>query len=254
MDKHLTLQKRKEIILQISTDLQTLVDCFQINSSNFSILAIKVLERTKGYSGLTSANRYQISMDVLSQMAKNLDVENTEKAYLLSAIPSLIFDLSDINLRGAKNKKKIKQSKKKTAKMIKKREIVEDGIFKVEEHIEEIYNRVTKMILMQEMTPSDMPSQIINLILEAITMIEVFVELRGLEKKQLVLRAFKKINENLDEIFPGISLEEKTLVQLALNTLPSLIDSIISVIEVKFDINLDSVFEASFWKKLCSCC
>ena len=254
MDKHLTLQKRKAIIRQISEELEKLVDCFQINTSNFSILAIKVLERTKTHPGLTSANRYQISLDTLTRMANSLDVPDNEKAYLLSAIPSMIFDLSDLNQRGSKNKKKIKKDKKKKTKIVKRNPtVLSEGVFKIEEYVEEIYNKITKMILMEEIQPADMPSQVISLITDAIEVIETFVELRGIEKKQLVLRAFKKLSQNLEEIFPGITPEEIVLIQLALNTLPSLIDSVISVIEVKFDVNLDDVFTAGFWRKLCGC-
>lgn len=254
MNNHLTIQKRKDIIVQITNDLQKLINCFKINSSNFSILAIKVLERIKGYPELTPANRYQISMDILFQIVKDLDIENNDKVYLSSTIPSLIFNLSDISLRGIKNKTKNKKNKKLKHKLIKKnRELIEDGVLKVEEYVETIYNQVTKMILMQKIAPENISSQLIILILEAILLIDTFGELRGLEKKQLVIRAFEKLSMNLTEIFPEITPEEQILIKLSLNTIPSLIDSVISVIQVKFDVNLDEILTTKFWKKLCNC-
>lgn len=255
MDKHLTLQKRKIIIQQIFSELATIVDCFQIKTNNFSILAIKVLERTKSYPDLTSANRYQISLDVLAQMAKELDISETEKTYLLSAIPSMIFDLSDINLRGQQNQKEIKKEKKKMAKQLKRDpEIINNNVFKVEEYVTEIYNKIAKMILTQDMKPSDLPSQLINIVIDAVGLINTFKGLRGIEKKQLLVRAFQRFNDNLKEIFPNITQEEINLVTLAINTLPSLIDSVIAVIEAKFDVNLDDVFTTKFWSKLFKNC
>jgi hypothetical protein len=255
MDKHLTLQKRKTIIQQIFSELSTIVDCFQIKTNNFSILAIKVLERTRSYPDLTSANRYQISLDVLTQMAKELDISESEKTYLLSAIPSMIFDLSDINLRGQQNQKQIKNDKKKRAKQLKKNpDLVNNGVFKVEEYVSEIYNKIAKMIITQYIKPSDLPSQLINIVMDSVGLINTFVELRGIEKKQLLVRAFQKFNDNLEEIFPGITTEEANLVKLAINTLPSLIDSVIAVIEAKFNVNLDDVFTSKFWTKIFKNC
>jgi hypothetical protein len=255
MDKHLTLQKRKAIIQQIFSELAAIIDSFQIKTSNFSILAIKVLERTKSYPDLTSANRYQISLDVLVQIAKELDIPDVEKTYLLIAIPSMIFDLSDINLRGKQNKKQIKKEKKENAKQLKRGpELITDGVFKVEEYVTEIYNKISKLVLEQEMKPSNLPSQLINIVMEAVGLINTFIGLRGIEKKQLLIRAFQRFGDNLEQLFPGITPEEITLIKLALNTLPSLIDAVVAVIESKFDVNLDDVFTAKFWSKLCKCC
>lgn len=256
MNNQLSFQRRKEIVTNVISDLEQIKNCFQIKTENFSILVIKVLEILRKHTELTSANRYQLGLDILNKIASELVIPADEKVYLMSIIPSLIFDLSDINLRGIQNIKKQKKDKKKKDRQLKSREVQElqsEAIYKFEEYIERLYNHIAKMILTQDLEPSDIPSQIINIIVDVVNIIDQYKDLRGLEKKQLIIRAFDKIYQHIQEIFPNITEEELRLIDIAFKTLPSLIESIIAVLKVKYDINIEDVFKKEFWRKLCCC-
>ncbi len=135
-----------------------------------------------------------------------------------------------------------------------KEEKTENNIHNLEIIVNELYNSIYNMITQEEINPAEIPGQLITIVTNTVKVINKYSDLKGCEKKQLVLSAFDKLNNNIDVIFPKISEQDKKMIQLALSTIPSLIDNIISVINMKYDIDFENLIKKTSALSKLFCC
>jgi hypothetical protein len=130
----------------------------------------------------------------------------------------------------------------------------ENNVHNLESIVNELYNSIYNMITMEEINPVEIPAQLITIVTKTVQVINKYSDLKGSEKKQLVLSAFDKLNNNIDVIFPKISEQDKKMIKLALSTIPSLIDNIISVINMKYDIDFENLIKKTSALSKLFCC
>jgi hypothetical protein len=130
----------------------------------------------------------------------------------------------------------------------------ENNVHNLESIVNELYNSIYNMITMEEINPVEIPVQLITIVTKTVQVINKYSDLKGSEKKQLVLSAFDKLNNNIDVIFPTISEQDKKMIKLALSTIPSLIDNIISVINMKYDIDFENLIKKTSALSKLFCC
>ena len=130
----------------------------------------------------------------------------------------------------------------------------ENNVHNLESIVNELYNSIYNMITMEEINPVEIPAQLITIVTKTVQVINKYSDLKGSEKKQLVLSAFDKLNNNIDVIFPTISEQDKKMIKLALSTIPSLIDNIISVINMKYDIDFENLIKKTSALSKLFCC
>jgi hypothetical protein len=129
-----------------------------------------------------------------------------------------------------------------------------NNVNNLESIVNELYNSIYNMITMEEINPAEIPAQLITIVTKTVQVINKYSDLKGSEKKQLVLSAFDKLNNNIDVIFPQISEQDKKMIKLALSTIPSLIDNIISVINMKYDIDFENLIKKTSALSKLFCC
>lgn len=129
-----------------------------------------------------------------------------------------------------------------------------NNVHNLETIVNELYNSIYHMITQEEINPAEIPAQLITIVTKTVQVINKYSDLKGSEKKQLVLSAFDKLNTNIDVIFPSISEQDKKMIQLALSTIPSLIDNIISVINMKYDIDFENLIKKTSALSKLFCC
>jgi hypothetical protein len=130
----------------------------------------------------------------------------------------------------------------------------ENNVNNLESIVNELYNSIYNMITQEEINPVEIPAQLITIVTKTVQVINKYSDLKGSEKKQLVLSAFDKLNNNIDVIFPTISEQDKKMIKLALSTIPSLIDNIISVINMKYDIDFENIIKKTSALSKLFCC
>jgi len=130
----------------------------------------------------------------------------------------------------------------------------ENNVHNLESIVNELYNSIYNMITMEEINPVEIPAQLITIVTKTVQVINKYSDLKGSEKKQLVLSAFDKLNNNIDVIFPTILEHDKKMIKLALSTIPSLIDNIISVINMKYDIDFENLIKKTSALSKLFCC
>ena len=289
MSSDLSYVEKKNIINCILASLSGTIRSFNITIDNFSIIVIKVMEILKNYPELTPANKYQLSIDILLKIINNLELDEQHQIYLLGTVHSMVFDLADINTRI--NNKKILNNKEQNLnnnlnnnfnnlninlnpinpinpininhKKLKQMEIeIENhsnnpNMNDLQEIVNKLYNLIYEMIISQKIDAVSIPSQLINIVTQTIELIETYKNLTGIEKKHLVVAAFDKLNDNIDDIFPNLSKEDENMIKLAIKTVPNLIDSIISIISSKYNIHFEEIFNKNtmnFFKTIINCC
>ena len=286
MSNNLSYQEKKNIINSILNSLSGTIKSFNITIDNFSIIVIKVMEILKNYPELTPANKYQLSIDILLKIINNLELDEQHQIYLLGTVHSMVFDLADINTRI--NNKKIPNNKDQklnnlninlnsinninpinpinpiniNQKKLKQMEIEienysNNNMNDLQEIVNKLYDLIYEMIRSQRMDAVSIPSQLINIVAQTIELIETYKNLTGIEKKHLVIAAFDKLNDNIDDIFPNLSKEDESMIKIAIKTVPNLIDSIISIISSKYNIHFDEIFNKNtmnFFKNIINCC
>lgn len=293
MSNNLSYLEKKNIINSILTGLSGTIKSFNITIDNFSIIVIKVMEILKNYPELTPANKYQLSIDILIKIINNLELDEQHQIYLLGTVHSMVFDLSDINTR-TNNKKfsnnnnnlnnnnsnnnlnnnnnnlnnlninlthlspvNINQKKLKKMEIEIERETNNSNMNDLQEIVNKLYDLIYDMIISQKMDAVSIPSQLINIVSQTVQLIESYKNLTGIEKKHLVMSAFDKLNDNIDDIFPNLSKEDESMIKLAIKTVPNLIDSIISIISSKYNIHFEEIFNKNtmnFFKNIVNCC
>ena len=293
MSNNLSYLEKKNIINSILTGLSGTIKSFNITIDNFSIIVIKVMEILKNYPELTPANKYQLSIDILIKIINNLELDEQHQIYLLGTVHSMVFDLSDINTR-TNNKKfsnnnnnlnnnnsnnnlnnnnnnlnnlninlthlspvNINQKKLKQMEIEIERETNNSNMNDLQEIVNKLYDLIYDMIISQKMDAVSIPSQLINIVSQTVQLIESYKNLTGIEKKHLVMSAFDKLNDNIDDIFPNLSKEDESMIKLAIKTVPNLIDSIISIISSKYNIHFEEIFNKNtmnFFKNIVNCC
>lgn len=129
-----------------------------------------------------------------------------------------------------------------------------NNVNNLESIVNELYNSIYNMITQEEINPVEIPTQLITIVTKTVQVINKYSDLKGSEKKQLVLSAFDKLNNNIDVIFPRISEQDKKMIKLALSTIPSLIDNIISVINMKYDIDFENLIKKTSALSKLFCC
>lgn len=129
-----------------------------------------------------------------------------------------------------------------------------NNVNNLEAIVNELYNSIYNMITQEEINPAEIPAQLITIVTKTVQVINKYSDLKGSEKKQLVLSAFDKLNNNIDVIFPTISEQDKKMIKLALSTIPSLIDNIISVINMKYDIDFENLIKKTSALSKLFCC
>ena len=286
MSSNLSYLEKKNIINSILTGLSGTIKSFNITIDNFSIIVIKVMEILKNYPELTPANKYQLSIDILIKIINNLEFDEQHQIYLLGTVHSMVFDLADINTRI--NNKKNSSNKEQNLntlnnlnnlninlspvninqKKLKQMEIEinnqqnnnnngNNNMNDLQEIVNKLYDLIYEMIISQKMDAVSIPSQLINIVTQTIELIETYKNLTGIEKKHLVIAAFDKLNDNIDDIFPNLSKEDESMIKLAIKTVPNLIDSIISIISSKYNIHFEEIFNKNtmnFFKNIINCC
>ena len=130
----------------------------------------------------------------------------------------------------------------------------ENNVHNLETIVNELYNSIYGIITMEEINPVEIPAQLITIVTKTVQVINKYSDLKGSEKKQLVLSAFDKLNNNIDVIFPTISEQDKKMIKLALSTIPSLIDNIISIINMKYDIDFENLIKKTSALSKLFCC
>lgn len=130
----------------------------------------------------------------------------------------------------------------------------ENNVHNLETIVNELYNSIYGIITMEEINPVEIPAQLITIVTKTVQVINKYSDLKGSEKKQLVLSAFDKLNNNIDVIFPSISEQDKKMIKLALSTIPSLIDNIISIINMKYDIDFENLIKKTSALSNLFCC
>ena len=286
MSSNLSYVEKKNIINCILTGLSGTIKSFNITIDNFSIIVIKVMEILKNYPELTPANKYQLSIDILLKIINNLELDEQHQIYLLGTVHSMVFDLADINTRI--NNKKNSSNKEQNLntlnnlnnlninlspvninqKKLKQMEIEinnqqnnnnngNNNMNDLQEIVNKLYDLIYEMIISQKMDAVSIPSQLINIVTQTIELIETYKNLTGIEKKHLVIAAFDKLNDNIDDIFPNLSKEDESMIKLAIKTVPNLVDSIISIISSKYNIHFEEIFNKNtmnFFKNIINCC
>lgn len=127
----------------------------------------------------------------------------------------------------------------------------------LQEIVNKLYDLMYDMIISQKMDAVSIPSQLINIVSHTVQLIESYKNLTGIEKKHLVISAFDKLNDNIDDIFPNLSKEDESMIKLAIKTVPNLIDSVISIISSKYNIHFEEIFNKNtinFFKNIVNCC
>jgi len=280
MSNNLSYIEKKNIINCILTSLSGTIKSFNITIDNFSIIVIKVMEILKNYPELTPANKYQLSIDILLKIINNLELDEQHQIYLLGTVHSMVFDLADINTRI--NNKKLSNNRNQNLndlninlnsinpvnpininqRKLKQMEIEienhsSNNMNDLQEIVNKLYDLIYEMIKSQKMDAVSIPSQLINIVAQTIELIETYKNLTGIEKKHLVVAAFDKLNDNIDDIFPNLSKEDESMIKIAIKTVPNLIDSIISIISSKYNINFEEIFNKNtmnFFKNIINCC
>ena len=294
MSSNLSYLEKKNIINSILTGLSGTIKSFNITVDNFSIIVIKVMEILKNYPELTPANKYQLSIDILIKIINNLELDEQHQIYLLGTVHSMVFDLADINTR-INNKKllnsnnnpnnhnnlnninlnnfnnlnnlninltslnpvNINQKKLKQMEIEIENEANHSNMNDLQEIVNKLYDLIYDMIISQKMDAISIPSQLINIVSQTVELIESYKTLTGIEKKHLVISAFDKLNDNIDDIFPNLTKEDESMIKLAIKTVPNLIDSIISIISSKYNIHFEEIFNKNtmnFFKNIINCC
>ena len=286
MSSNLSYLEKKNIINSILTGLSGTIKSFNITIDNFSIIVIKVMEILKNYPELTPANKYQLSIDILIKIINNLEFDEQHQIYLLGTVHSMVFDLADINTR-INNKKFVSNNNNNSnnnlnnnlnnfninsiplnpvninLKKLKQMEIENqsnnpnNNMTDLQEIVNKLYDLIYNMIISQKIDAVSIPSQLINIVTQTIELIETYKNLTGIEKKHLVMSAFDKLNDNIDDIFPNLSKEDESMIKLAIKTVPNLIDSIISIISSKYNIHFEEIFNKNtmnFFKNIINCC
>jgi hypothetical protein len=293
----LDVNQKKILFDRIICDIRKMLISYNFN--NFSILVLKVMEIINTYYQLNSAIKYQLSIDILLHIVNNYNNYNNyetdicitkrEKMYLTSIIPSMVFDLSNLNSNACKNHKKYIKEKsinnkiRKLENKFKRLEIELDNLegldninintsnihlnnknsnrnnmdnnseenthfTDIHKIVHELCDSITGMIYSQNLTPEEIPISLILILNKVIIFMNKYKNLKGIEKKQLVISAFQKLRDNIKIVFPQITPQEEELIDLAFKTIPNLIDGIISVLEVKYNINFEEIL-----KKGCFC-
>lgn len=95
------------------------------------------------------------------------------------------------------------------------------------EMIDKLYKELKKIIIYEEETPQITSENIIIIALNLMQIVETYQELKGIEKKQLIINTLKKfVNDEIKDEKPEY---KKLLLTIIDTTLPAAIDAFISI-------------------------
>ncbi len=100
--------------------------------------------------------------------------------------------------------------------------------------VNELYQTIYDNINNEKIEPGNIPSQLIIIVGKVGNVISKYTDLSWDIKKKILISAFKKFQENIDKIFPGINEIDKNLIITALTSVPTLFEYFISVTTNKY--------------------
>lgn len=238
-------KNKNQIIMTYYQRFYPLLEAYKITIDNFPILVLEVMEKIYKDKVRTKdpklKNHQVIVIMVLRQLAIDLrgiyNLEDQNLLFLLNSIPPMVYHFSALN----NNKKQIyylkhkKKAIRKGKRELKKRTFEADN--EIEQIVLEIYQKIKKIIVVEEIKLVQLPVQIYELITVAMNLIQKYGDLKGLEKRQIVIRLFNHLIEHLDEIYDQVDQSMVDFLKQILSTLPNIIDAIMALINAKFEVN-----------------
>jgi len=121
---------------------------------------------------------------------------------------------------------------------------------------QKMYDRIVKFIKKEKFTADTISLNIFIILTQLMTMIQEYPSLTGIEKKIVALEVMKKLEKDILELYPDMSVEQKQALKLSLMMLPSLIDKLVDTASGAIDLNEVKEQTSKCWgiikKKLCT--
>jgi hypothetical protein len=202
-------------------------DVLNINTTNFPLLVVKIIEHVENYKTLTGFEKRDLVIETLTKILNNTDVlDDKNKNNLLKILPNTIETF-------------IKVSNGEFIKNLKKHKLKHKNKYQID--VADISGQLVKRLLSIIDTKNQNIKYLVEnstmIILEVMNILEEFPTLSGVEKKSLAIKIFQTLlthpninNENLDPIFSDLLLTTNELM-------PSLMEIIISISKGNFELN-----------------
>jgi hypothetical protein len=102
---------------------------------------------------------------------------------------------------------------------------------------QKLYDRIAKFIKDEKFTADTITLNIFIIVAQLMSMIEEYPSLTGIEKKIVVLEIMKKIEKDILDFYPDMTIQQRQALKLSLMLLPSLIDKLVATASGAIDLN-----------------
>lgn len=205
---------------ELETKINTEISVLNMQSDKISHILIQILEYIEDISKKNPAlqlDKHQLALHLISNIINKYDISNEQKNKLIkladNTIPFLIMA----------TKKQL---------LIKKKVINNDNINII---IDNVYNDL-KNLVQNNYTSESMSIRITEIVIQMMNIMMTY-NVNGINKKLIIDSVLKKLLTNITDIFPNISEDNLSTLQLAINTVPDSIDTLIAASKGQYNIN-----------------
>lgn len=213
----------KSLISKITEKTLNIIETdIKINRGDITQLVVYVMEMVEK-SSITGEEKLRVTIKVLNRSIdkqKNLSIE--EKNNIKKLIPSTIEAIINVSKGKHNFNKKPKKSKSKISSV----KITED-----------LYNRLKNIIKEKKYNAPTLAKNLYIILPQIMIMVNEYPTLTGTDKKEIVLAVFDKLIDDIDNIFPNVTEENKILIKTSIRYLSPMIEQIINVVKDRVDIN-----------------
>ena len=204
---------------------------FEFDNTNVVILVTKVMTITGKVSTLTGMEKKNLVLSICERILdEDTSIDKEDQKFIHLTLHSLVDLMVDVSKGKLKLNNKLSKKKKAVAPRLPPGQIIDSVIDKLKTIIK------NRKYSCQEI--------IVNLSIitgMVMTIIEQYPYLSGIEKKNIVIQVLKRlIKKELPKIV-NVSDENQVMINLALETLPNIIDTLIGVSSGKVKVNEQTV-------------
>ena len=204
---------------------------FDFDNTNVIILVTKVMSITGKVSTLTGMEKKSLVLSICERILdEDTSIDKDDQKFIHLTLHSLVDLMVDVSKGKLKLNNKLSKKKKENVPKLPPGQIIESVIDKLKTIIK------NRKYSCQEI--------IVNLSIitgMVMTIIEQYPYLSGVEKKNIVIQVLKRlIKQELPKIV-NVSDENQVMINLALETLPNVIDTLIGVSSGKVKVNEQTV-------------
>ncbi len=263
-----------DIINQVINNdtLKEYLKAFNPIKDNFFSIVEKVYNYIEGNNyELNDSNKYRIIIDILIKIINDLNITKNHQIYLMESIHTMVFDYEDelkkqrqtqtqtqtqtenntLNINVQINEEEFYETESTSSPLEKETETeTETDLNEFNNIVNELYQTIYDNIHNEKLKPNDIPGKMISIVSQVGNAISKYTNLSWDLKKQILISAFNKIQENIDKIFPNVNEIDKNIILSALSSAPSFIDYFISLTNINYTIPINNIMRNHFLKNI----